>query len=342
MEIQFSVIIPVYNAVKYVRMSIESVLNQTFKNFELIIIDDGSTDGSGKICDELEQEDSRIRVFRTKNQGISCARNVGLEKANGKYVLFCDHDDMYCSDLLENVLLAIEQSGADVIKYSYEQKGDHFSREIISYCKKGIWNMKSLCQSYKDFLAYSSLVWTGAYRTELAKKVKFDESFKTGNEDYDFNIRMLPLVNKVYMLGGKPYYVHFLRTGQSTSTMYNKDNLRTQLHCSNKEYELFTRVLKFEENKGVFAIQKARYITAIASNMVYRKGCKLNFKEKCNVISLTKKCRCFSQKIDIKGYIECLQENKKQGALLIMYEYKMIWLMLSVMYINKWLNYRDR
>ena len=93
MSCLISIIIPVYNVETYISNCIESILNQTFKDFELLLIDDGSIDESGRLCDNYKKKDSRINVIHTKNQGVSKSRNLGIKKAKGKYIMFCDSDD---------------------------------------------------------------------------------------------------------------------------------------------------------------------------------------------------------------------------------------------------------
>ena len=94
-EIQtyISIIVPIYNVEKYLSRCVDSILNQTFTDFELILVDDGSTDNSGKICDEYAEKDCRIKVIHKDNWGVSSARNVGLENSVGEYIMFCDSDD---------------------------------------------------------------------------------------------------------------------------------------------------------------------------------------------------------------------------------------------------------
>jgi len=97
---KISVIVPVYNVEKYLRECVDSVLAQTFSDFELILVDDGSPDNSGKICDEYASKDSRVRVFHKTNGGVSSARNLGVENARGEWIMFVDSDDMICADAL--------------------------------------------------------------------------------------------------------------------------------------------------------------------------------------------------------------------------------------------------
>jgi len=97
---KISVVVPVYNVEKYLRECVDSVLEQTFSDFELILVDDGSPDNSGKICDEYAKKDSRVRVFHKTNGGVSSARNLGLENARAEWIMFVDSDDMICADAL--------------------------------------------------------------------------------------------------------------------------------------------------------------------------------------------------------------------------------------------------
>ena len=115
---EISVIIPVFNVEAYLPMCIESVLSQTFKNLEVILIDDGSTDTSGQICDNYAMRDSRIRVFHKKNEGQSIARNLGLEQSRGKYILYLDSDDCYIeSDCIYKLFNVMEKDKYDFVLF---------------------------------------------------------------------------------------------------------------------------------------------------------------------------------------------------------------------------------
>lgn len=107
-----SIVVPVYNVEKYLRQCVDSILSQSYKDFEIILVDDGSTDNSGTICDEYA-ENPVIRVFHKQNEGLGMARNTGIDAAKGDYVAFLDSDDYWYSDALEKLMSAIEQNGAD-------------------------------------------------------------------------------------------------------------------------------------------------------------------------------------------------------------------------------------
>ena len=114
MAVKISVIIPFYNVEKFAERCIQSVLEQTFTDFELILVDDGSPDNCGKICDDFAKKDRRVRVFHTKNRGLSAARNLGLDKATGEYVSFIDGDDAVTPDYLEYLYGLINKYNTDI------------------------------------------------------------------------------------------------------------------------------------------------------------------------------------------------------------------------------------
>ncbi len=110
-----SVIVPVYNVEKYLRECIDSVLAQTYTNYEIILVDDGSTDSSGAICDEYAEKNNCITVIHKKNEGLSCARNSGFERASGKYVYFLDSDDYVTEDMLEQTVQVAQEDKSDIV-----------------------------------------------------------------------------------------------------------------------------------------------------------------------------------------------------------------------------------
>ena len=137
-----SVIIPVYNVEKYLRECIDSVLNQSYQNLEIILVDDGSTDSSGEICDEYEKQDIRIRVIHQKNQGLSGARNTGFQNANGEYVYFLDSDDWIVPEAIKCLVKRAEEESADVVffeAFSFEDgKPEQTTTKGYSYSKISI------------------------------------------------------------------------------------------------------------------------------------------------------------------------------------------------------------
>ena len=151
-----SVVIPVYNTEKYLRESIESVLNQTYRHFELIIVNDGSTDSSKDIIDEYAKKDDRIRAFHKQNGGVSSARNFGIDKAKGDYICFIDADDII-EDIYLETLYAALQDGADSSVGGFKHINVPKEKEVTVVPNRQ--ETKGLNESILDFLDYGKTDW---------------------------------------------------------------------------------------------------------------------------------------------------------------------------------------
>lgn len=164
---RISVIVPVYNAEKWLRRCIDSILAQTFTDFEVLLVDDGSTDGSGAICDEYATQDQRVRVFHKPNGGVSSARNLGLDNAHGDRVTFCDADDWVDRDWLEN-LVNDNTDECDLISCGFHTyKKDGSKRDIC---------MDEFSGSNRDYLDVISIgEMFGSLCNKLFKKSIIDE-----------------------------------------------------------------------------------------------------------------------------------------------------------------------
>lgn len=125
MNPKISVIVPIYNAELYLEECIHSVLNQTLRDIELLLIDDGSTDGSFRICEEYSKKDNRVQVFRNKNVGQGLERNFGVKKAAGEYIAFLDSDDQYKEDALERLYQKAMETNADMVSGGYADVCNH-------------------------------------------------------------------------------------------------------------------------------------------------------------------------------------------------------------------------
>ena len=119
---QISVIVPVYNTEKYLHRCIDSILAQTYTDFELLLINDGSTDESGEICDEYAKKDSRIVVIHKVNEGVSIARNTGIKRSSSKYITFIDSDDYIANDMIEQLYIALHNTESDISVCNFQSK----------------------------------------------------------------------------------------------------------------------------------------------------------------------------------------------------------------------------
>lgn len=185
-----SVIIPIYNVEKYLAKCIESVLGQTYKNLEIILIDDGSPDNCGKICDKYAYSDRRIRVIHKQNGGVSSARNAGLDIATGEWIYFLDPDDWIEIDTMEKVLKKATETKADMCFFDYENAFEDNSVFVST-----LHSDKTLFTNMKDYGAlctYSQAasVWSYIVKAPLIlDNIRFDENLYRG-EDVVFNFQL--------------------------------------------------------------------------------------------------------------------------------------------------------
>lgn len=188
-----SVIIPVYNAEKYLSMTLQSVQQQTFKDFEVICIDDGSTDGSMQILEHFAATDERFKIHHQSNAGGSVSRNKGLALATGKYIAFLDNDDIYHPQYLEILYHNIEVHEADISCCTYlrfESEHDYqFADKQIAACVDII-SGQPFTDKFVQRKKIDMLMWTKLYRREIFDDIRFDEKLPAIN-DILLNIEVL-------------------------------------------------------------------------------------------------------------------------------------------------------
>lgn len=199
---KISIIVPVYNAEKYLNRCIDSILSQSLKDFEVLLIDDGSTDKSGTICDEYAKKDNRIRVFHKENGGVSSARNVGLDEAKGEYISFIDSDDwvvpIYLAELLSLYHGNIDLTECSYIYYGNEQilfKTEFVETDSESYLEKLFQN--------KRF--YEGFLWVKLFKATLITNLRFDSKLAY-NEDRVFIAQYVLKCRKVATTQNCLYY----------------------------------------------------------------------------------------------------------------------------------------
>lgn len=186
---RFSVLIPVYNVEKYIEKCLNSVLRQTYQDFEVILVDDGSTDLSGQICDEYKEHyPTKVKVIHKKNQGLISARRVGIKAAYGEFCVFVDSDDFVESDLLEIIDSYLNKdSETDVLLYSFAYyRNDEKSNRFKSVAKDGhIWTGETKKEIYEKISCSSDItsIWTKAIRTSILQ-----EDFTDYSTYYDKNM----------------------------------------------------------------------------------------------------------------------------------------------------------
>ncbi len=214
-EILISVIVPVYNILDYLERCVNSICNQTYRNLEIILVDDGSTDGTDSLCDSLAQKDNRIRVFHKENGGSSSARNLGIEKAKGDYLGFIDSDDYIDADMYETLVQALKKYQVPIAQTGRDEiDTDGKKRPDVCIPPKQTILIKS-----EDFFR-ELLLHRGdcSFCTKLVKKELFAQNrFPEGilNEDFYLITHMLPEIEGIVSVPNQSYHV-FYRIGSNT------------------------------------------------------------------------------------------------------------------------------
>lgn len=219
-EKKISIIIPIYNVEKYLPACVESILQQTYKNLEVILVDDGSPDQCPVICDELAQKDDRIRVIHQKNKGLSGARNTGIDNAQGDYLIFVDSDDTVEQTLVEELYTYAEKWNCAIVacgrNYIFED-GQIVCK--IARDESKVYGFEEAMQEMNSFRLFDMSAWAKIYRKELFEDIRFPE----GKLSEDYYI-MYKLFDKAQTIGyvAKPLYNYLQR--QSSISRNKKIN----------------------------------------------------------------------------------------------------------------------
>ena len=219
-ETQVSIIIPVYNVENYLRSCLDSVLSQTYKDFEVLMVNDGSTDGSGAICQDFVERDSRFHYFEKENGGLSDARNYGLDRAKGHYITFLDSDDFLFEDYLENLYYASRLSDSDITIGGYCRFGDsnfyfyndHFKSDSLVAFKdfQAIQYLDSMLDV--TFLTFST-AWGKLFKRELFSELRFP--YGKYAEDQFLIWKLYMKADKIYVFNGASYVYRMNPSGLS-------------------------------------------------------------------------------------------------------------------------------
>ena len=219
--IEISVIVPVFNIEKYIERCVNSVLAQTFEDFELIIIDDGSSDNSGVICDSYKARDSRVKVYHTENLGVSNARNLGIKKSAGRYITFVDGDDWIARDYLEQLYTQLVKNNCDICICGGNEIDEQMKElKVCTYqtVVKLKWNDNRLYEwPFFTYVIHRMLI-----KKEVLKEIVFNESLTNGEDVLFITELFLQAVNGVLFI---PYvgYSYFIRsTGANQHKAYSK------------------------------------------------------------------------------------------------------------------------
>lgn len=232
-----SVIIPVYNVKPYLKECAASVQAQTYTNLQIILVDDGSTDGSGELCDALAKEDARIEVIHKGNGGLSSARNAGLEASKGVYIYFVDSDDWVDTAMVERTLVPMERDGYDQCAWGIlivEEGGGNRSRSRTTPLSLRFPTMKEKQRVLCRWLLSNRIGWSAnsrVYRRDLIERngLRFQNEREIGAEDLDFVFRYFAVCGSFYCIPDRFY--NYRQRNNSIMHIDSRDSFVTRELC---------------------------------------------------------------------------------------------------------------
>lgn len=295
-NVKISIIVPVYNVELYIKRSVDSILNQTLKEFELFLVDDGSTDNTPKICDDYQKNDDRVIVIHQKNAGAHAARNAALLKACGEYVCFFDSDDYIDeSMLLENYEIA-KNSEADVVVsgfyiHTYYNENEYMTTEFVPHLNDNNLPYESIKSKTKFRMeVYKNIdrnmfypPWNKMYKLKYLRdnNLKFPSTYR---DDFPFVVSTIRDIENVTYV--KKMYYHFIRKRVDSETQKYVPKLYEKRE---EEHKMLCDLYKYwglENDKNSNEMISRRYIDRVIECMVnlFNKECALNNTEKVDLI----------------------------------------------------------
>lgn len=268
MEQTVSVIVPVYNCKEYLPKCIESILNQTYPQIQLILVDDGSSDGSGEICDTFAAKDRRIQVIHQKNQGVSAARNAGLDAAAGEYLLFVDSDDQIAADTIETSLNGFVDNTIDVVVFGVTKIRERESSQQPLPMEVGIYAKEEMLYGIlKDYAGFGAgYPWNKVWRTGVfggpAGIPRFDRDLYYF-EDLEWVTRMLLQTQKAILLP-EHLYQYYVRSDSATNKPGAEERREIGYHQS-----VWRIIDALDTELAVCAWFKARYYPEIVNGVIH-------------------------------------------------------------------------
>lgn len=297
-----SVIVPVYNVQEYLGECIESIINQTYTNLEIILVDDGSTDGSGEICDAYKLKDSRIRVIHKANGGLSSARNQGIECSKGAYISFVDSDDWLELDFYQNLYDSIKMTKAEIATCGrYLVSNDSKEAYYCCSCQK-VYSRNDALREIFRLGSIDVAAWDKLYCSSIFKYVRFPEG--EINEDtaiiYDVFCNVRTVVHV-----GKPLYNYRLRLGSISKSVYSEKFDVVIKHCQDLQENI-------RKNDFDLLNDLSIYVTHLCYNMLVKIGrtdekhYRIQFKEYYKIFKKGWKTYILSEKVSREDKIRCL------------------------------------
>ena len=280
-----SIIIPVYKVKeKYLRKCIESAINQTYSNIEVILVDDGTPDNCGDICDEYAFKSNKVKVIHQENTGLSAARNRGVRESNGEWIMFLDGDDYIDLNTCELVSKACDIQDLDIICFSYIRENNNKTKICeLNGLDERVYignECEYLMEKVLDYHAHFSTAYCKLIRKQyiLDNNIFHNEILKQGAEGIEFNIRLFEKVNKVLIL--KKYLYHYIYNDMSISNKHDEKNHYYVLSCFDEIKKYIEKCKNSERLLQMLYNRMLNVISTIAISGYFSPQNKEHFKDK--------------------------------------------------------------
>ena len=299
--VSLSVIVPVYKVEKYLHRCIDSILNQDFSDYELILVDDGSPDKCGVICDEYEKKDSRIKVIHKENGGLSSARNAGIDIMSGEYVTFIDSDDFIHPSMFSSMMGEMKNQNADISICSFLRTSEKVDYPDTSLKYKAFNNTESVKMLYSVGISFIT-AWGKIYKSSLFENIRYPHG--KYHEDEFTTYKLLYSAKKVIFTEDRLYFYYV-----------NPESI-IQSSFSEKHLDALDA---FVERTSFFLEKKEKALAelsahALISRIMYSHQCLWREKNLKNKSLLIKKALSYLDKSQKKGYISSLSSKQQLWA----------------------------
>ena len=310
----FSLILPVYNVEKYVKRCVNSLLRQEYTDYEIILVDDGSTDSSGSICDKLADKNNNIFAYHKENGGLSDARNYGMDRAKGNYILFIDSDDWVDEKLLISLHNHLNKSNVDILKFGFQKMQEgNYKNTFFSYFNIGVYDSRQIEETIlpytigpKRLFCYEQnackSVWSHVYSLNFLREnnIRFVSEREILNEDYLFNLHTLLYAKSLEVTHYILYYYDYREGSLSKRYITNEFERKLKLH---REYKLLL------ERNGLFERYETPYYSECVDGFyacISNECCCWNETSKYAVQNIKKILNCKECEISL---LKCKRSN---------------------------------
>ena len=265
----FSIVIPVFNSKEGIQACVDSIMHQSYDNFEVILVDDGSTDGSSETCNLLASLDQRVRVIHKPNGGPSSARNAGISEVQGDWILFADADDSFLPEALRVYYEIIKDFDVGIIRTGYIKKGKS------GIVRKVAIDAPRLVEKKEDFYlisretGYAGFLWNGCFKRDIAQQFKLDEEI-SWCEDHIYTYECMSVCSKVFFTNALTYKytfddIHLLGAGECLST--KRKDYRMIIRAAEKDRKV--KMLLYEGSPSVLSAIEQSYQSKIQTALYY-------------------------------------------------------------------------